>query len=270
MIRINFLHIVILISAFTLSNCKTSKNVTSAKPEPVTPSAFTATSVLKKMDDNNLKVDWMSGDVGTDYQGEPMNISANMNVRFRRDSVIWMNIKKLGFNVARAKITPDSIFVINYLQSSYIAQDLKYIERKFNLPANFDVLQNLMLGNPIFLIDKKQLKLEKAASGDWILRGSNEQWKTSYTLDNQADMLKEMTFDQPLSERKMTITYENYNVLRGYANDQRKFPYIRTLNVESPQTGKISITLEVDNDGLEVNVPKAIKFEIPAHYSSAQ
>lgn len=270
MSKLHFLNIVLILSVFIFSDCKTSKKVvTPTKTEISTPS-LTASSVLKKLEDNEIKADWIAGDVGADYQGKPMDISVNMNVRFRRDSVIWLNVKKLGFNVARAKVTPDSVFVINYLQSSYVAESLKYIETKFNLPADFKLLQNLMLGNPVFLTDKNQLKLEKSPANNWILKGSDAKWQTSYTLDDKAEIIKEMTFEQPFAERALKIIYENYNILRGYANDQRKFPYLRTLNVESPQTGKVSITLEVDNEGLEINVPKTIKFDIPAHYERAR
>jgi hypothetical protein len=36
--------------------------------------------------------------------------------------------------------------------------------------------------------------------------------------------------------------------------------------MESTQTGKVSVELEVDAESLEVNVPKNIRFEIPSNY----
>ena len=258
-------------SALTFQACKSAEKATTTpiKVEKATVTPLSISTILSKIEGNEIKADWLSGDVDADYKGKPMSITASMNARFRRDSVIWLNVKKLCFTVARAKMTPDSIFIVNYIQSTYIAQDLKYVEQKYGIPADFKTLQNILLGNAVFLTDKNALKVEKDPSGDIILRGSNAQWKNMYRLDSQADMIKEMVFEQPATERYLKITYENYAILRGYANDQKKFPYIRTLNMESPQTGKISITLEVDADGLEVNVPKNIKFEIPSHYDRA-
>ena len=262
---------IIIGTALAFQACKSAQKATTTtvKVETVTVPPLSISTILSKIEGNEIKADWLAGDVDADYKGKPMSISASMNARFRRDSVIWLNVKKLGFNVARAKMTPDSIFIVNYIQSTYIAQDLKYVEQKYGIPADFKTLQNILLGNAVFLTDKNALKVEKDPSGDIILRGSNAQWKNMYRLDSQADMIKEMVFEQPATERFLKITYENYAILRGYANDQKKFPYIRTLNMESPQTGKISITLEVDADGLEVNVPKNIKFEIPSHYDRA-
>ena len=260
---------IIIIASLGFQACKSSNKVATSVVKPDVTPPLSIQTIFKNLENNEIKADWLSGDVDADYKGKPMNLSASMTTRFRRDSVIWLNIKKLGFNIARAKVTPDSIFVVNYIQSNYIAEDLKYIEKKYNIPADFKVLQNILLGNAVFLTDKNQLTLGKDASGDVILRGSDERWKNTYRLDPQGTTIKEMIFEQPISARFLKISYENYSILKGYGNDQKKFPYIRTLNMESPQTGKISITLEVDADGLEVNVPKNIKFEIPAHYNSA-
>ena len=145
----------ILFLALALQACQSSKKATTTAVKTETAPPLSISTILKNLEDNEIKADWLSGDVDADYEGKPMNLSASMTTRFRRDSVIWLNIKKLGFNIARAKVTPDSIFVINYIQSSYIAKDLKYIERKYNIPADFKVLQNILLGNIVFLTDKK-------------------------------------------------------------------------------------------------------------------
>ena len=220
------------------------------------------------MGENEIKADWLSSDANANYAGKPMNVSADMNIRFKRDSIIWINVKKLGFvNIARVKVTPDSVFIVNYLQNSYIAKDLKYIETKYNIPADFKLIQNLLLGNPVFLTDVKKLVLERDASGNILLRGKDERWQALYRIDEKTNELKEMLFEQPISARVMKISYEKYDILRGYDKGDSKFAYLRTIQVESPQTGKVSVTIEVDTDGLEVNVPKNIKFEIPSHYS---
>jgi Domain of unknown function (DUF4292) len=260
-----------ILTIFTFSACNTAKKATTTttteKPAPAPTRALTVNDCLTRLGENEIKADWLSGDGNVDYAGKPMNVSASMNIRFKRDSIIWINVKKLGFNVARAKITPDSVFVVNYIQNSYVAKDLKYIETKFNIPADFKVIQNLLLGNPVYLTDSKKLILDRDPVGDILLRGKDERWTALYRIDEKTNELKEMLFEQPSASRKMKISYEKYDILRGYAKGDSKYSYLRTIQVESPQTGKVSVTIEVDTDGLEVNVPKNIKFEIPSHYS---
>jgi Domain of unknown function (DUF4292) len=250
----------------TFFACTPAKKIATTDTKPVTNTPLSIPDILSRLEAHEIKADWLSSDASADYSGKPMSLSVSMNVRFRRDSVIWLNIKKFGFAVARAMITPDSVFMVNYVQNNYIAKDLKYVEKQFNIPADFKTLQNILLGNPIFLTDKKQLTFERNASNDVILRGKNEQWTAQYHLDAQGEILKDMLFEQPISAKKMKISYENYDILRGYAKGDSKFSYLRTIDVESPQTEKITIIIEVEPNGLEINVPKNIKFEIPSNY----
>jgi hypothetical protein len=255
---------------FALAACNTAKKTRTTSttiPKDVPKIGLTVENILTRWNENEIKLDWLSNDATADYAGKPMNVSGSMNVRFRRDSIIWINVKKLFINVARIKMTPDSVFVVNYIQSNYVAKDIKYIEKQYNIPADFKLVQNFLLGNPIFLTDAKKLTLERDPSGDILLRGKDERWKALYRLDEKTMELKEMFFEQPSAARTMKISYQNYDILRGYAKGDSKFSYLRTIQVESPQTGKVSVTLEVDTDGLEVNVPKNIKFEIPSGYS---
>jgi hypothetical protein len=252
---------------FLFGNCKTSKKATTT-PTPVTDATKinTVNDVLAILEKNQIKPEWMSGEVGLDYEGKPMNISGSMSTRYRRDSLIWVTIKKFGFTGARAKITKDSVFMVNYLQSNYIAENLNYIEKKYNLPADFNVLQNILLGNPIFLTDKSKLKMERdAATNDVILKGADDKWQTTYRLDPTDFTIKSMLFEQPLAQRSLRIECENYQILRGYENDTKKISLMRRLLLDSPQSGKVKLELEV-NDNIEINVPKTIKFEIPSHY----
>jgi Domain of unknown function (DUF4292) len=259
-----------LLCLFALVACNTAKKTTTTStktPKPDTKAALTVNDILIRWAENDIKPDWLSNDATADYAGKPMNVSGAMNVRFRRDSIIWINVKKAFFNVARIKMTPDSVFMVNYIQNNYVAKDVKFVEKKYNIPADFKLVQNFLLGNPIFLTDAKKLTLERDPSGDILLRGKDERWQATYRVDEKTMELKEMLFEQPSANRTMKISYQNYDILRGYAKGDSKFSYLRTIQVESPQTGKVSVTIEVDTDGLEVNVPKNIKFEIPSHYS---
>jgi Domain of unknown function (DUF4292) len=256
---------IVLILLF--NNCKTSKKATST-PTPVSETSKTNTvsDVLAILEKNQIKPEWMSGSVGLDYEGKPMNISGSMSIRYRRDSLIWVSIKKFGFEGARAKITKDSVLLVNYIQSNYIAENLTYLEKKYGLPADFGTVQNILLGNPIFLTDKSKLKMERdAATNDLILRGADDKWQTTYRLDPTDFSIKSMFFEQPLAQRSLKIECENYQILRGYEGDTKKFAFLRRLLLDSPQSGKVKLEMEV-NDNIEINVPKNIKFEIPSHY----
>ena len=267
--KIPILSTLVLVALMTLIACKSTKKTAQTTTTTATTPKNTPLSInvlLTQMEANALVAQRLSGDGDVDIESEKLNQSATSAIRWRRDSVIWLNIKKFGFNVARAQVTRDSVFIVSYFQSSYAAQPLSYIEKQFGLPADFDLLQNFLLGKPIFLTDKKKLTLNTPKESTVILRGSNERWTAEYVFDFAAQQLTEMTFTEPKAQRTMHISYEKYAALTDSDGKQRPFAYLRTIMVESPQTGKVKVGIEIDASSLEVNVNKAIRFEIPSGY----
>ncbi|MDZ7879041.1 MAG: DUF4292 domain-containing protein [Saprospiraceae bacterium] len=256
-----------------LTACNSSKKATQSSQTTQTTSAspsstpLSINAILTQMEVNAPIAQRFSGDGDVDIESAKLNQSATSTIRWRRDSVIWLNVKKFGFNVARAQVTRDSVFIVSYFQSSYAAQPLSYIEKQFGLPADFDLLQNFLLGKPIFLTDKKQLTLNTPKENAVILRGSNERWTAKYVFDFSTQQLTEMTFSEPKAQRTLKIAYQKYSDLRDGDGKQRPFAYLRTIMVESPQTGKVTIGIEIEASSLEVNVPKTIRFEIPSGYN---
>jgi hypothetical protein len=258
----------LIISFLGAFSCKTGSNTAStpvAKKTP-TPSAnaYSTADILKKIDKNKIAFGSLSAEADMDYEGKPMNVSASSLVRYRKDSLIWMNVKKMGFNVVRTQITRDSIFVINYIQGNVMRRSFQYLEEKLQVPANFDMIQKMLLGQPIFMTPKEQLKVsfDKAvAGGQWILTGDDARWHTEYRFSATDFTLQTMILEQPSRKSTFKMACNNYDGLKG----DQKFAYTRTLNVDSPQTGAVKVVIETAKP-VEVDIPKAIKFDIPAHY----
>ena len=260
-----FLSVMLLASNACKSTKKTTQTPT-ATPTTGNVTPLSITAILKQMDDNAPVAQRMVGNGDLDIESTQLNQSASADIRWRRDSVIWLNVKKFGFNVARAQVTRDSVFIISYFQSSYGAFPLSYVEKQYGIPADFDLLQNFLLGKPIFLTDKKQLTLNTPQENAVILRGSNDRWTAEYRFDLATQQLSEMTFSEPKAQRNMTITYQKYAQLRDGDGKERPFAYLRTIAVESPQTGKAKVGIEIEASSVEINVVKNIRFEIPSGY----
>jgi hypothetical protein len=267
--KIHFLWALLLVTMLPLSACKNTKKTaqtTTATPTPINAGPLSIDAILKLMETNAPVAQRMTGDGDVDIESSKLNQSATANIRWRRDSVIWLNIKKFGFNVARAQVTRDSVFIISYFQSTFAAQPLSYVEKQFGLPADFDLLQNFLLGKPIFLTDKKKLTLNTPKENAVILRGSNDRWTAEYQFDQATQQLTEMTFTEPKAQRTMKISYEKYAPLRDGDGKQRAFAYLRTISVDSPESGKAKVAIDIEASSVDINVPKAIKFEIPSGY----
>ncbi len=268
--KLSTLSTFLLLTTLALNACKSTKKATATTPitTPTTGNVapLSISAILKQMDNNAPVAQRMTGDGDVDIESTQLNQSANADIRWRRDSVIWLNVKKFGFNVARAQVTRDSVFIISYFQSTYGAFPLSYVEKQYGIPADFDLLQNFLLGKPIFLTDKKQLTLNTPKENAVILRGSNDRWTAEYRFDLATQQLTDMTFSEPKAQRNMTITYEKYAPLKNGDGKERPFAYLRTIAVESPQTGKAKVGIEIETGGVTIDVVKNIRFEIPSGY----
>jgi hypothetical protein len=253
-----------LLSLIALSDaCGTHQSATSA-PAPVNPvvGKYTATELIQKLDEQKVNADWMSSGLDMDVQSPSLSMGLGGEARYRKDSIIWMTVKKFGIEMARVKVTQDSAFMIDRYHSTYSAESLKFVEQKYNLPANFDALQRILLGLPVYMIDKKLLKLTTDDAGNYTLSGTNGTREVKYTIDPNTTKIIQMNFLEPASGKNVIITYSDY----GNLPDGQSFAFVRNLQLESPETGKMSAKIEIEKS-VEINVPKKLKFDIPSGYT---
>ncbi|MBC8156131.1 MAG: DUF4292 domain-containing protein, partial [Bacteroidetes bacterium] len=72
--------------------------------------------------------------------------NATVFIRVKKDSLIWLSVRKVGLEAVRALISPDSIVILYTLQREYSVYDFPTLSRQFNFEMNFDLLQSLIVG----------------------------------------------------------------------------------------------------------------------------
>ena len=72
---------------------------------------------------------------------------ANIALRLRRDSIIWVTAGLLGVEGVRAVLTRDSVRVINKLEKTYFTGGYDYLSKLLNVPVSFAQMQALVLGD---------------------------------------------------------------------------------------------------------------------------
>src|ERR1700744_3316066 len=80
-----------------------------------------------------------------------LNINGNsnrvtLNIRIQHGKKIWVSITAIaGIEVARALITPDSLLVVNRLQSVYIRKPFSYIYKFTGKSVNYLTVESLLI-----------------------------------------------------------------------------------------------------------------------------
>jgi hypothetical protein len=91
-----------------------------------------------------IKVNYEGGD------GKSYDVTAFL--RMEKDKYIWVSINAiLGIEAFRILITPDSVKVINKLDKVVQLRSVGYLKDVAHIPGGFKTLQDLIIGNPIFL-----------------------------------------------------------------------------------------------------------------------
>lgn len=73
-------------------------------------------------------------------------------IRLRKDSTLWISINAIfGVEAFRVLITPDSIKILNKLDKKYQLSSVSSLQEIANVPFTFKELQNILVGNPIYL-----------------------------------------------------------------------------------------------------------------------
>jgi hypothetical protein len=109
-----------------------------------------------------------------------------LNIRIQKNKQIWVSITAvLGVEVARALITPDSIKVMNRLETTYLKKPFSYIYAYTSKHLNYKTLESLIIGNavPDLLRDDTSIRPD---NGNTIINGSLQE--LVYQLNVGADL----------------------------------------------------------------------------------
>lgn len=189
--------------------------------------------------------------------------NANINIRVRKDSLIWVSISKLGIEAVRGLITRDSITIVDKIHKEYTVYDFPTLSRQFNFSMNFELLQALIVGNlPLPKRPAQKIKNER----DYLLLRQSEGkvLVENYIGEDDRKLKKLMVTEQP-TKNTLRLDYEDFTSLNNFL-----FPYtsLVTLDYQSKTDGQFYQTLlRIKHNRVElVDKTPGFPFTIPASY----
>ena len=93
--------------------------------------------------------EWLTANMDIQAEGNGMSYDDfSGQLRMRKDSLVWFNVTAtMGVEVLRAKISNDSIWVLNRLEKTYLAEPLDTISAQLGMPLSLPWVQTLLLDN---------------------------------------------------------------------------------------------------------------------------
>ena len=249
-----------IVSAFFVLlfvGCKSKQMVATA-------AASDATEVSKIINGhyaNNTDFKTLNIKANARYEDEKQAHSMNADIRIKKDEIIWINIKILGFPMAKALITPTKVSYYEKLNNTYFEGDFTMLSNWLGTDLDFTKVQNLFLGKAIddlskgkwiSEINEKLFKLSKASTADL---------SKDFYFEAANFLLKKETITQASQNRVLEIQYPSYKEV------ERMF-LPNEINIKAAQKDKIAIDIAYKNTTFNENL--SYSFSIPSDYRAIQ
>jgi hypothetical protein len=179
-------------------------------------------------------------------------------MRIQKDSIIWVSIRGLlDIEGARLVIDKKHVKLMDMQQKTVKYRNISYLQELTNVPLDFYGLQDLIIGNPIFL-DSNIVSYKSTGSKLEVLM-VGKLFKHLLTLDNNNSQMLHSKLDDvdPSRNRTCDITYTGYEKVRDfYFSTERK--------ISVAEQSKLDVDLQFKK--YTFDEPQTFPFTIPKNY----
>ena len=182
----------------------------------------------------------------------------------KKDSIIWLSVTGVGFEVARGLITPDSIVFMDKIHKDYFVFSYEQLSKKYNFDLNFALLQSVIVGNLPFpqQPDSRFVKENEF----YVLKQIVERLEVDNYIGESNLKLSRLKATEVPTQNTFTLDYSDFKDVKSFL-----FPFTShiDLNVKSQKDQQINQTtmrikhskvdLVSENPGFPFNVPASYK-----------
>lgn len=168
--------VIIVLAMLGFTACKAHKQlVVNKKAEAgaaVSPAVSNTAAKITAIKAKQVGFNTFSGKAKTKLEINGNSNDVTLNIRIQHNQKIWVSITAFaGIEAARAMITPDSIIVLNRLESTYLKKPFSYIYKYASRDVNYHTVEALLVGNAIPDLLRDSSKMT-ADTGNVILSGT--------------------------------------------------------------------------------------------------
>ena len=208
---------------------------------------------------NHINYKTFSAKLNVDYvDADDKKYNVNANLRMYKDSMIWVSVNAIfGIEGLRALITKDSIKILDKQNKLYTARSIEYLQEVSSLPVDLHSLQELLIGNAVFL-DSNIVSYSRSGNAVSLL-SIGKIFKNLMTLTDGDQLIQRSKLDDidELRNRTGDLTYGDYENKRGV-----NFSTVRKISFAEKK--KLDIRLEFKQ--YNFNEDLTFPFSIPKNY----
>jgi hypothetical protein len=259
--------IFIILAIVTLASCRSTRKIQTAIARKDTIDTVAVTKIdtalliknaLQALDNNRIEFKTFSAKIDVDYRGgDDKHYDVNATLRMYKDSLIWVSVNAvLGIEAMRMLINKDSVFLLDKLNKTYLTRSIDYLQEISGLPLTLPALQNLLVGNPVFV---DSIVSYSNDNNSIALLSIGKSFKNLLSINGNENVLVNSKLDDLDITRSRTanLSYDDYENKKN-----RNFSSKRRISVSEKNKLDISLHFKQYEYNDDVNFP----FSIPKNY----
>ncbi len=239
---------------------KKDTTVIVATPPSIADTAQNTVAVMESLKKHYIDFKTFSAKIKVEYsdnRGKQPDVNAFVHIK--KDSLIWISINAtfLNFEAFRILISKDSMWTLNKLEKQVEYHSLDYLEKVAKIPLDFKTLQDLIIGNPIFL--GEAIVSYRRTENRVLISTVDEHFKNLLTLSANDYLVERSKLDDlnVALNRTADLTYLNYENKPGFS-----FSTFREITVAE----KTKVDIILDFKQYDFNNEVSFPFSIPKNY----
>ena len=196
--------------------------------------------IIEKIASTKLSFNTMNAHIKVDYQTVDRSDAFITNISIEKGKTIYITARgAMGVIGLKAKITNDSVLIYYPLSKKVEKRPLSYLQEIFKIPITYTILEDLIVGNPIF-VENSNVVNYKMNNNKLQVGMVGKLFKNLMTIgEDNVTVLHLKLDDMNLNQnRTCDITYSNHVAVL-----QNQFPMSREIAISSQS--RIEINMEV-------------------------
>jgi hypothetical protein len=190
--------------------------------------------------------------------------NTNINIRIKKDSLIWISVTGVGFEVARGLISRDSIVFMDKFHKDYFVFSYAQLSKQYNFDLNFSLLQSVIIGNLPF---SPSADTKTAKEKDFFVMSQNDGKLAidNYISESSLKLTRLEALEIP-TNNKFALDYEDFKAVNSFLFPFSSFIRLDVLSAKDQKVNQT--TMHIKHSKVELlNQSPGFPFSVPSGYS---
>ncbi|WP_088392803.1 DUF4292 domain-containing protein [Flavobacterium davisii] len=244
--------------ALIVVSCKTKQNLVIHQENKIPVVTETLKNVIKNHETlkRNFKTAYIKSNI--DYKDEQQSSNISADIRIKKDEMIIVTVKILGFTVAKALLTPTSVKYYQKIGQNFFDGNYTILSNWLGTELNFQKVQNLLLGKSIDDLSSGQYTMKQEENNINLIETTTPNFIKSYSFDPHYFWLNSQEIKQIEPDQKMMVQYANYNSALEAILPMK----LVIFAIQGNKTTQITI----ENESVNYNEELTFSYSIPEGY----